>query len=161
MRVLIVEDSDADAATVRRYLQRDSQAPEVHVAARLSDALDIAQSTPLDVILLDISLADAGGVDVVRRMRTAATQVPIVVLSGLENEAAATEAMQAGAQDYLVKDRVDAASLRRALRYAIERQQLLDRIAQSEARLQEENLILRRLTDAAGRVFATLDARMV
>jgi signal transduction histidine kinase len=161
MRVLIVEDSTTDSTIVQRYLQRDSSAPEIHTAARLADALKIAQSEPLDVILLDMSLPDAQGVDAVHRMRTAVPHVPIVILSGLEDESVSTEAMQAGAQDYLIKGHVDDVSLRRALRYAIERQQLLDRIAQSEARLQEENTILRRLTDAAGRVFATLDVRAV
>lgn len=161
MRVLIVEDSTTDSTIVQRYLQRDSQAPEVHTATRLSDALAIAESTPLDAILLDMSLPDAHGVEAVRRMRTAVPHVPIVILSGLEDESVATQAVQAGAQDYLIKGHVDDVSLRRALRYAIERQQLLDRIAQSEARLQEENVILRRLTDVAGRVFATLDVHAV
>lgn len=161
MRVLVVEDSTTDSTIVQRYLQRDSEAPELHTAARLSDALAIAQSTALDVILLDMSLPDAQGVDAVRRMRAAVPHVPIVILSGMEDESVATEAVQAGAQDYLIKGHADDVTLRRALRYAIERQQLLDRIAQSEARLQEENVILRRLTDAAGRVFATLDVRAV
>jgi signal transduction histidine kinase len=161
MRVLIVEDSSTDSTIVQRYLQRDAQAPQVHTASRLSDAIAIAQSTPLDVVLLDMSLPDAQGVDAVRRMRAAAPHVPIVILSGLEDESVSTEAVQAGAQDYLVKGHVDDVTLRRALRYAIERQQLLERIAQSEARLQEENVMLRRLTDAAGRVFAALDVRAV
>lgn len=161
MRVLLVEESDTDSTIVQRYLRRDSEAPELHIATRLSDALAIAQTSALDIILLDMSLPDARGVEGVRRMRTAVPHVPIVVLGGLEDESVATEAMQAGAQDYLIKGHVDEVSLRRALRYAIERQQLLDRIAQSEARLQEENVILRRLTDAASRVFATLDVRAV
>lgn len=161
MRVLVVEDSSTDSTIVQRYLQRDSQAPEIHAATRLSDALTIAQTTPLDVILLDMSLPDAQGVDAVRRMRAAVPRVPIVILSGMEDESVAMQAVQAGAQDYLIKGHVDDVTLRRALRYAIERQQLLERIAQSEARLQEENVILRRLTDAAGRVFATLDVRAV
>jgi signal transduction histidine kinase/DNA-binding response OmpR family regulator len=161
MRVLIVEDSSTDSTIVQRYLRRGATAPEVHGAGRLSDAIAIAQTTQLDVILLDMSLPDAQGVEAVRRMRAGAPHVPIVILSGLEDESVATEAVQAGAQDYLVKGRVDDVTLLRALRYAIERQQLLDRIAQSEARLQEENLLLRRLTDAAGRVFAALDVRAV
>src|SRR5690348_8904620 len=132
MRVLIVEDSNTDSTIVQRYLQRDSAAREVHTATRLSDALAIAQTAALDVILLDMSLPDAQGLDAVRRMRTAVPRVPIVILSGLEDESVATEAMQAGAQDYLIKGHVDHVSLRRSLRYAIERQQLLDRIAQSE-----------------------------
>lgn len=161
MRVLIVEHDNAGSAIARRYLQRDSQAPHIHTASRLSDALEIARGTPLDVVLLDLALPDAPGVEAVHQLRNAAPRVPIVILSSVEDETVATEAMQAGAQDYLVKGRADEISLRRALRYAIERQQLLDRVAQSEARLQEENALLRRLTDAAGRVFATLDVRAV
>ena len=161
MKVLIVEDSANDADRVREFLQRGNGAVEVHTAPRLHDALDIAESEALDVILLDISLPDAHGVDAVHRMRAAVPQIPIVILSALEDESVATQAVQAGAQDYLIKAHVDGVSLRRAVRYAIERQQLLDRLATSEARLQEENVTLRRLTDAAGRVFATLDVRAV
>jgi len=161
MRILIVEDSAHDARTVQEYLRLGNGSVELHNAARLVDALDIVRARPLDAILLDMSLPDAEGVEAVRRMRDAAPQVPIVILSGLEDESIATQAVQAGAQDYLVKGHVDEVTLRRALRYAIERQQLLDRLAESEARLQEENVTLRHLADAAGRVFATLDVRGV
>lgn len=161
MRVLVVEDSTTDSRIVREYLRLGNDQPEVHTATRLADAVAIAHSTPLDVVVLDMSLPDGEGMEAVRSMREAAPRVPIVILSGLEDESVATEAVQAGAQDYLIKGHVDAVTLRRALRYAIERQQLLERIAQSEAHLQEENLILRRLTEAAGRVFATLDVRAV
>jgi signal transduction histidine kinase/DNA-binding response OmpR family regulator len=161
MRVLIVEDNVSDAGLVREYLSRNGERPDVRVASRLSEALEIAEATKPDAVLLDLTLPDAEGVDAVRRMRVSMPDVPIVVLSGSEDESMATEAVQAGAQDYLIKGQVDDVTLRRALRYAIERQQLLDRIAQSEARLQEENALLRRLTDAAGRVFATLDVRAV
>ena len=161
MRVLVVEDSSTDARIVQRFLRHGKDGAEIASASRLSDALEIAETTPLDVVLLDMTLPDSEGVDAVRRMREAVPRVPIVVLSGLEDESVATRAMQAGAQDYLIKGHVNEVGLRRALRYAIERQQLLDRIAASEARLQEENAILRRLADAAGRVFATLDVRAV
>jgi len=159
MKVLIVEDSSTDARVVRRYL-RDGQGT-VSAASTLADAVAQAEKEPFDAIVLDMSLPDAEGVDTVRRMREAAPHVPIVVLSGFEDDAMATAAMQAGAQDYLIKGQVDEIGLRRALRYAIERQQLRDRLEASEARLQEENVILRRLADAAGRVFATLDVRAV
>ena len=161
MRVLIVEDSNTDSRIVQGYLKVGRSRAQIHTASRLNDALAIAKSTPLDVVLLDISLPDVEGVEAVRRMREAVPRVPIVILSGLEDEQIATQAMQAGAQDYLIKGHVDDVALRRALQYAIERQQLLERLAASEARLQEENVILRRLTDAAGRVFATLDVRAV
>ncbi len=161
MRVLVVEDSAADARSVRAHLRNGERSIKVHVATRLSDALEAARAQSVDAVLLDISLSQGEGVQAVRSLREAAPQVPIVVLSAVEDEALATQAVQAGAQDYLVKDRVDDAALRRSLRYAIERGQLLDRLAKSEARLQEENVTLRRLTDAAGRVFATLDVRAV
>ncbi|HEV3155157.1 MAG TPA: hybrid sensor histidine kinase/response regulator [Candidatus Baltobacteraceae bacterium] len=161
MRVLIVEDSSTDARIVQRLIRHASDGAAVSAASRLSDALAMVERDPFDVIVLDMTLPDAEGIDAVRRMRAAVPRVPIVILSGLENEEIATEAMQAGAQDYLMKGRVDEVGLYRALRYAIERQQLLDRLAASEARLQEENVILRRLADAAGRVFATLDVRAV
>jgi signal transduction histidine kinase len=161
VRVLIVEDSTTDARIVRNYLSKGKNGAQVQAANRLADALALVQDNTFDVILLDMSLPDGEGVESVRRMRAAAPRVPIVILSGLEDESIASQAMHAGAQDYLLKGRVDDVSLRRALRYAIERQQLLDQLAASESRLQQENLILRRLTDAAGRVFATLDVRAV
>lgn len=161
MRVLIVEDSVTDARIVREYLRFNGEPVQIYDAARLADALEIAREHPPDAVLLDMSLPDAEGVDAVRRLRAALPHVPIVILSGLEDESVATQAVQAGAQDYLIKGRVDDVLLRRALRYAIERQQLLDRLEESEAKLQVENALLRRLTDAAGRVFATLDVRTV
>ncbi len=124
MRVLIVEDKNADSTIVQRYLRRDSEAPEVRTAESLTDALAVAETAPLDVILLDTSLSDGQGADAVRRMRAAVPHVPIVILGGTEEESIAAEAMQAGAQDYLIKAHLDSASLRRALRSAIERQQL-------------------------------------
>ncbi len=161
MHVLVVEDSVADAGLIREFLKDGENTSEVHTASRLNDAVDIAGRQALDAILLDVSLPDAQGLEAVRRMRAAVSHVPIVVLSDVEDDSAATQAVKAGAQDYLVKAQLDGVSLRRAVGYAIERQQLLDRLAKSEARLQEENAILRRLTDAAARVFATLDVRAV
>ncbi len=161
MRVLIVEDSSTDARIVAQYLRHGDDAPQTVVAKRLHEALSLAQESPFDAVLLDITLPDAEGAEGVKRVREALPRVPIVVLSGRDDEETALAAMQAGAQDYLIKGRVDDAGLRRALRYAIERQQLLDRLEAGEARLQEENKILRRLADAAGRVFATLDVRAV
>lgn len=160
MRVLIVEDSSTDARIVQRYL-RDGDAAQTTTASRLSQALESISGNGYDAVILDLTLPDVEGADAVRQLRAAAANVPIVILSSSEDEELASQAMQAGAQDYLIKGRVDQVSLVRAVRRAIERQQLLDRLAASEARLQEENAILRRLADAAGRVFSTLDVRAV
>ncbi|MFN2449621.1 MAG: response regulator, partial [Candidatus Baltobacteraceae bacterium] len=159
MRVLIVEDSITDAHILQEYLRLGEHPPHAEVAVRLSDALALARQTPFDAVLLDMSLPDAQGAEAVHAIRSVLPGVPIVILSGEEDEHIATLAVQAGAQDYLIKRQVDDAGLRRALRHAIERQQLLEQLARSQARLHEENAMLRRLTDAAGRVFAALDVR--
>lgn len=145
MRVLVVEDSATDARIVEQYLGHGERPARTRVATRLSQALALAAEETFDVVLLDLTLPDSEGIAGVQQLRDALPGVPIVILSASEDEALATQAVRAGAQDYLIKGRVDDAALRRALRYAIERQQ--------------ENLLLRRLADAAGRVFSTLDVR--
>jgi CheY-like chemotaxis protein len=80
----------------------------------------------IDLILLDLSLPDAHGLATVERTLAAAPRVPILVLTGLEDEVVGAAAVHAGAQDYLVKGRVDGAALVRAMRYAGERHRLLE-----------------------------------
>jgi diguanylate cyclase (GGDEF)-like protein len=122
IRVLHVEDNPGDARLMREYL-RESEAADfdVTVVRRVSEALATLESKSTDVILLDLSLPDAHGLDTVRRISTSAPDIPIVVLTGLDDEALGLRAVQAGAQDYLVKNQMDALLSTRALRYAIER----------------------------------------
>ena len=77
--------------------------------------------TCFDIILLDLGLPDAQGLGAVRRARAAAPRVPLVVLTGLDDESLAAQALQEGAQDYLVKGQIETRGLLRALRYAVER----------------------------------------
>jgi len=137
VRVLIVEDNPADAALVRTLLE-DSGIREVQVASRLSDAVAILSESSFDVGLLDMSLPDAQGLEALQRLHMANTQLPIVILSGQQDEALATTAVQSGAQDYLIKGYVSELTLGRALRYAIERQQLLARLSASVAELESQ-----------------------
>lgn len=161
MRVLVVEDNPADALLVQEYLRVGAPPIRTTVLPRVADAVRLVAAEPVDAVLLDMTLPDADGLEAVRKLRAANSNVPIVILSGGEDEKLATDAVQAGAQDYLIKGHVDELTLRRALRYAVERQQLLERLARSEAKLQEENALLRRVADAAGRVFSTLDPRAI
>ncbi|HZZ64451.1 MAG TPA: ATP-binding protein [Candidatus Baltobacteraceae bacterium] len=161
MRILIVEDRTSDARLVKQCLLNGKAQFNVEVADRFSDALKLARAHPPDAILLDLTLPDAGALEAVGRLRAALPKVPIILLGSKEDDVLASEAVKSGAQDYLIKSELDQKSLRRALQYAVERQQLLDRLASSEARLAEENVTLRRLTDSAARVFATLDVRAV
>ncbi len=124
--VLLIEDNPGDARLIREMLAALAGAGQtasfrlIH-AGRLADGLAALVQTAADVVLLDLSLPDSQGLDTFLRVRAAAPETPVVVLTGLEDEQAALKAIQAGAQDYLVKGQVDGSLLGRALRYAIER----------------------------------------
>ncbi len=135
VHILLIEDNPGDARLVREML---AEAPTLHAELthlnRLSLALEHLRAHAVDVALLDLSLPDAQGLDTVARLHAAAPRLPIVVMSGCDDEALAVEGVRAGAQDYLVKGHVDTALLARALRYAIERQRADDRLlAQTQA----------------------------
>jgi PAS domain S-box-containing protein len=152
LRVLLIEDNPGDARLIRAML---AEGPSrrwqlVHVE-RLATALPLLVAGTSDVVLLDLSLPDAQGLETVERVQAAAPEVPIVVLTGLDDEATGLRAVQAGAQDYLVKGQVSGELLARAVRYARERRQLLgrERAARAEAeRLAAERAaILRQIAD--------------
>ena len=90
----------------------------------------------VDLILLDLGLPDAEGVTAVRRVRTAAPRVPLVVLTGRDDESLAALALQEGAQDYLIKGQIDSRGLLRALRYAIERKTMEEALFAEKERAQ-------------------------
>ena len=91
-----------------------------------------------DVILLDLNLPDSSGMETCRRMSGAAGQVPIIVLTGAEDEAIAAEAMRLGVQDYLVKGQAYGSVIGRTIRYAVERSQAQEALRQANERLQEQ-----------------------
>jgi len=122
IKVLLVEDNLGDARLFQESLAEVPGAPfDVELADRLAGALARLGHPGIDVILLDLTLPDSQGLETVLKVREQANGVPIVVLSGLEDEALAVQAVREGAQDYLIKRKVDGASLSRAIRYAIER----------------------------------------
>lgn len=122
VKVLLVENDRGDAALLRRSLAaaRTAKFELVHVET-LSDALKQVAAGAFDIVLLDLGLPDSEGLDTFVRAHEDARGLPIVVLTGLDDETAAIQAVQAGAQDYLVKGQVEGPSLVRALLYAIER----------------------------------------
>jgi PAS domain S-box-containing protein len=134
-RILLVEDNPADVDLIRVALASRQPAPFTlaHVE-RLGDALVHLRERAFAAVLLDLSLPDSSGLDTVRRVQIFSARVPIVVLSGLDDEELAVMAVQEGAQDYLVKGRMDAYGLLRALRYAIERHRLRQELEGSEQR---------------------------
>jgi diguanylate cyclase (GGDEF)-like protein/PAS domain S-box-containing protein len=121
-KLLLVEDSPGDARLLREMLnEEDTLNTELTHVQYMSDAeRHLAQQTT-DIILLDLGLPDAQGLEAVRRARAAAPRVPLVVLTGLDDESLAAQALQEGAQDYLIKGDISTRGLLRALRYAMER----------------------------------------
>jgi diguanylate cyclase (GGDEF)-like protein/PAS domain S-box-containing protein len=121
-RLLLVEDNAGDARLLREMFNEDGS-PQIELAhvMSLGEAERYLAERAVDIILLDLGLPDAQGLGAVRRAQAAAPRVPLVVLTGLDDESVAALALQEGAQDYLIKGQIETRGLLRALRYAIER----------------------------------------
>ena len=121
MRILLVEDSDSDAEIFRIYAEEAGLQAEVCVEERLSGALERLEKEHWDLLVTDLALPDARGIDAVRRIRRAAPDVPIIVSSGQDSDELALEALEIGAQDFLSKTDLDGAGLGRTIRAAMVR----------------------------------------
>jgi len=121
--ILLVEDSSPDAELVRAMLARAAGYEVVHVT-RLDAAVGIVAEKPPSCVLLDLTLPDADGLEGLRLIREAAQDVPIILLTGRQDERLGIQAVQSGAQDYLVKGKVDDDLLVRSIRYAVERKRI-------------------------------------
>jgi PAS domain S-box-containing protein len=149
LKVLLIEDNPSDALLVREMLaETDSVDCELTHIDRVSRWDEVSDRRNFDVILLDLSLPDTNGLDTLVKMHGMLPGVPIVVMSGLEDEDVAIKSLQEGAQDYLVKGRVESDLLVRAMRYAIERKisedALLKAYEELEVRIQERTSDLMR-----------------
>ena len=132
IRVLLVEDNPADARWVREMLADDTTSEfDLQHASTVRAAVDhlAAHGNSIDAVLLDLSLPDETGLNTLQRVLTAAHTAVVIVMTGQGDEQIGLAAMQAGAQDYLVKGQVDGRTLPRALRFALERQTVLQRLS--------------------------------
>jgi signal transduction histidine kinase len=122
---LIIEDNPGDARLLREMLDDDStRHTQLLYAQSMIEAETHLSGNAVDLILLDLGLPDAQGLAAIRRVRAAAPNVPLVVLTGMDDEELATQSLQEGAQDYLIKGQVERRALLRALRCAAERKRL-------------------------------------
>jgi len=122
IRILLIEDDPDDVWVMRGLLGDRWDGPfDLVQVELLSSGVRRCQEERFDVVLLDLSLPDSQGLETFLAMHAHAEDVPIVVLTGYDNEDAAIKAVQTGAQDYLVKGQVDDNVLVRSIRYAIER----------------------------------------
>ena len=136
--VLLIEDNPGDARLLREML-RDARGSRFRLecAERLSDGLERLARGGIEVLLLDLSLPESQGLDTFLRVRAHAPGVPVVVLTGSDDEELGNRAVQSGAQDYLTKGQVDSHLLGRALRYAIERGRIEEELRRRVEQLAE------------------------
>lgn len=145
IRVLLVEDNPADVRLLQEVVTGDVSArPEMVHVTRLSEAIDRVKKDRFDVVLLDLGLPDSRGLETLFEFRRAAPEIPVVVLTGLDDESVGIEAMKNGAQDYLLKGAIEGTVLVRAIRYAIERGRLLTEVLDNVVRRKEAEEALRK-----------------
>jgi diguanylate cyclase (GGDEF)-like protein len=144
VRVLLVEDNDGDARLVEIMLQGTFGVDiELSRARTLADAIDQVCLAAPDCVVLDLGLPDADGLEGVRRIKSLAPMVAVVVLTGEADGAIGTQAVAAGAQDYLVKGNTRDETLTRSIRYAIVRKHAEDALVRSQQTLAEAQRIAR------------------
>ena len=133
--LLVIEDNPGDARLLQEMLGEEvgQKLTLTHVGTMADAEKYLVAGTP-DIILLDLGLPDAQGLGAVRRAHVAAPHVALVVLTGLDDESLATETLQEGAQDYLVKGQFLPGALLRAMRYAVERKSLQDALFEEKER---------------------------
>jgi two-component system, cell cycle sensor histidine kinase and response regulator CckA len=120
VRVLLIENDSAASQHIKSLL---ADMAEVEACCTLVQALGRLQEKTAEIVLLDLGLPDAKGIENCKRLQEAFPELPFVVYSDIDSQELSIEAVQNGAQDYMVKGEMDARMLRRCLRYAIERKQ--------------------------------------
>ena len=135
--VLLVEDNPGDARLLREmFNEHGSHDTELTHVKSMAEAEKHLAKCPVDIILLDLGLPDAQGLGAVRRAHAAAPRAPLVVLTALDDEALAEQALQEGAHEHLIKGQVETRGLFRALRYAVERKSMEEALFEEKERAQ-------------------------
>lgn len=137
-KILLVEDNPGDAYLMTEALQDAGEGTfALDPVNKLSLALKKLDGNGIDLILLDLGLPDSMGIETFHKARKHAEDIPIIILTGMEDDTAAVKAVRDGAQDFLVKGQVDNRTLIRTIRYAIERKRLLNEQQQNLEYLQQ------------------------
>jgi len=142
VQVLLVEDNPGDARLLREMLgETDTFNAELTHFGSIKEAVAHLATNVANIILLDLELPDAVGLGAVRTVHSVAPRIPLVVLTGRDDDTLATKALQEGAQDYLIKGKIETATLVRAIRHAIERQRMqveIDQVRRLQLQLRDE-----------------------
>jgi len=134
IQVLLVEDEVDDAELLRRAFRRSPGNFSITHAEMVRDAERLLATTSVDIIVADLGLPDSHGMDTVHRLLEASRGVPLVMLTGLDDEETAVEAIKAGAKDFLLKSELHSSSLWRVVRYVLERTNLERELVQAQKR---------------------------
>ena len=138
IRILLIEDDQADAFLIREMLREPATGDiAIQHVTRLDDGIRLAGEDAFDIIISDLGLPDSQGMDTVTSLASGVKYLPFVVLTGLADHELGLEAVNRGAQDYLVKGQVNGEMLVRSIRYAIERKRIENEKEQVIAELQE------------------------
>jgi len=121
LTILVIEDTKSDTEMIRIYLEEAKNKYQLRCAESLSEGLYIIEEHAIDLVLLDLNLPDSNGFNTLRRFIEKAPQVPVVVMTGINDQRKGTESVRAGAQDYLVKGEFESRQLVKAIRYSLER----------------------------------------
>ncbi|MGH2574854.1 MAG: response regulator [Ignavibacteria bacterium] len=166
VKILLIEDNPGDARLIKEYLNDVKNSKfNLEICNKLHDGINVLANRDVDLILLDLNLPDSEGLVSFDKIFSITSKVPIIVLTGLNDEGTALNAVQRGAQDYIVKDTVESDSLKRAIRYAIERkkseeehQKFMEQRVRSsaiiEAQENERRRISRELHDGIGQLLS-------
>lgn len=143
-QILIIEDNPGDAHLVRIYLREAGLKHELHHAEYFYEGQAVAEERHIDLVLLDLSLPDSHGFKTLSNFLKKFAHIPVIVLTGLSDDVVGTQAVKAGAQDYLVKGQFESALLSRVINYSLQRfrtkkrlEQYTKRLSQSEKRFME------------------------
>ena len=156
IKVLLIEDNPSDSLLIRKILQ-SSRGMLFHAESMdsLSEGLIYLSKNDINVVILDLSLPDSQGIDTYKSVKTHAPDVPVVVLTGTEDEKLAGNILREGAQDYLVKGRIHVDSLERSIRYAIERKRSEETLRKAynelESRVEERTVELMKTVEKLNR----------
>lgn len=143
LSVLVIEDDDLDFMQVARNLQHGRKRLVLSHSTSIGAALEELRARSFDVILTDLSLPDCSGTETVRRLKEVCRDVPILVMTGLDDESVEQEILDSGAQDYLPKGTANSSWTRKAIEHAVQRQRSINEMNRVTEELQESHRLLR------------------
>ena len=137
IHILLIEDNPGDVFLIKDMLNKSEVNFSVSHASGLSEVPDILSKENFDAVLLDLGLPESSGLETLKKVRASGMELPIIVLTGLDDDEIALDTLKEGAQDYLVKGKLNAEKIIRSVRYSIERKKIQEELRESERKYRE------------------------